>query len=112
MFRKFGLVLLLFLGGCASAGGSGIFTISRDLVTKDKMDAWVGRSKDELISVWGQPDKIEKADDGSEIVVYERHVPGDPSGPAGDWRYRFFMDENGKVSKWSQQDTTAENQGH
>ena len=86
-----GILSVLILAGAVSA------CASADLSKEHDFDEWVGRSKNDVVARFGQPDHRRAAPDGSEQLFYSTGHHTSPFGPRGatvhhQCNYRFVTD--------------------
>ena len=72
----------------------------------NQMQAWVGHSRDELITSWGAPQQTMNDGRGGIIYVYIQNLPSPPDFiPAGfpvpQSQRIFWINSNGIIYNWS-----------
>ncbi len=89
-FQKLGLICLIFLAMSCSVTKKWRKELERE---------WIGKSKTELISKLGQPDKINTNDvSGTEILIYI-HSDFTPDVLPNTYSKDFFIGKEGKIYK-------------
>ena len=58
------MAVAMLCGGCAS-----IKKQSEEL--NEAMQSWIGRTADEIVAVWGPPDRVTSDESGGRIFIYD-----------------------------------------
>jgi hypothetical protein len=97
-----GLPLALALAGCAGGVPSPEPSAVPRVSEADRNSAWIGRTEQEVVTVYGEPSRRVPMADGGAILYYRTLAPaGDSPQPTPDVRLsymaKFWFGGNGKA---------------
>ena len=73
-----------------------VFLIIACATEKDKMQSWLGHTKQDLVAAFGEPARVESDGRTGEIMMYAKQ-----KNTASYYQYRiFYLTGEGKVYSW------------